>query len=246
MKNLIIVSFLLVQTLHAIPQSESLFPVSQSLQSVFKILNPLNDKFGSSVLVTSDVKKSVFLITCKHIFDQKELIEGQSIKFKLFRQEHWVDFKGIIHFPQNNNVDIIAIEIPDQEWIKNKFGIGMADIYLGQEVFFLGFPLGLETKVSNSSNNGFNLPWVKYARISSFFNDNGVISIFLDGMNNKGFSGGPVFCMINNQLTLIGIVKSYYTSELKIMYDNKSLVFPENTGIIICHSATYINELINR
>ena len=67
--------------------------------------------------------------------------------------------------------------------------------------------------------------------------------IFLDGINNPGFSGGPIVCVDHgtNRLELVGIVSAYHFSETKIwIHDAQTqksvettLVARENTGIII-------------
>ncbi len=59
---------------------------------------------------------------------------------------------------------------------------------LSQDAFFLGYPFGMGTYIHEVQAWAF----VKKGIISSFGKLGGVRRIFLDGMNNPGFSGGPV------------------------------------------------------
>ena len=82
--------------------------------------------------------------------------------------------------------------------------------------------------------------------VSSIFKDgDGVIKVFLDGINNPGFSGGPVFAKIDNKLALIAIISGYIPNNLDISYGGQFIRFAENTGIVISHSSIYVNDLVN-
>ena len=70
------------------------------------------------------------------------------------------------------------------------------------------------------------------------------ILIYLDGMNNKGFSGGPSFIKKDDEWFIIGVICSYRYYESKV-YDSKTKVplemfVKENTGII---NSVNINEV---
>jgi hypothetical protein len=109
-------------------------------------------------------------------------------------------------------------------------------------MFFLGFPFGLFTDAS-VHNNGFPIPLVKSATCAGLGGTDAAQVIFLDGINNPGFSGGSIAYVEHgtNRLKLAGIVSAYHSNETKIWihdaqtqkYVETTLVARENTGIII-------------
>jgi len=116
----------------------------------------------------------------------------------------------------------------DAECITQKYNVNLnADgLAYSQEVYFLGFPFVITmpsvTNVNNA-NDGFPFPLVKKACVSALHTEEEPSLMLLDGINNKGFSGGPVcFYNINtNNLEICGVISGYYSDEK----DN-------NTGLI--------------
>lgn len=246
MKKLTLILIILFHTTFIFAQLSQILPESFAYEHVYQIKNPLNNETCSSIKVSSEDGKLTYLITARHLFNDNNLTEGKRTDLLLLHEEKWKSLMGAIHFHPNKDVDMVAIEIPFAPSSKNNFEIGTAGLLLGQETFFLGFPFGFNAKGSGDLNRGFNIPWIKYAHVSSIYNDNGVVKVFLDGINNPGFSGGPVFAKIDSKLTLVGIVSGYVASNLEIKYKDQSVVLPENSGIIITCSSMYINELINK
>jgi hypothetical protein len=64
-----------------------------------------------------------------------------------------------------------------------------AEMVWSQSMFFLGFPYGMATELTQGPNR---LAFVKSCILSATAVDDGVHLLYLDGMNNPGFSGGPV------------------------------------------------------
>jgi Trypsin-like peptidase domain len=60
----------------------------------------------------------------------------------------------------------------------------------GQDVYFLGYPFGFDVQLENL-RNGYPMPFVKRATVSNLARFQGG-DFWLDGLNNVGFSGGPV------------------------------------------------------
>lgn len=127
----------------------------------------------------------------------------------------------------------------------------------GQDVFFLGFPYGMNMEVPE--NNGWPAPFVKKATVSAMYvNFEGKIVTILDGINNKGFSGGPVICQnpfsqqlsLENQ-TLVGLVSAYRFDEENIHFragqeiNMTDLLYRTNTGLIIITNIFFANKVID-
>lgn len=105
-----------------------------------------------------------------------------------------------------------------------------------QDAYFLGFPYGLGLRTS-----GITYPFVKKAIVSSFDREvAGVILWFFDGINNPGFSGGPVVFNRSgtNDWHVAAVVSGYRTERVAVHGGSGEV--PINTGIIvgydICHA----------
>ena len=126
-----------------------------------------------------------------------------------------------------------------------------SEISLGQDVFFLGFPYGLTTPAPGLTE-GFPLPLVKKACLSSMFGalrDGQVL--LLDGINNSGFSGGPVvYYPIRDprNLKVAAVISGYRFEEMDIEHRGQKtgLTSKHNTGIIIAYSIAHAVELIKQ
>lgn len=96
-------------------------------------------------------------------------------------------------------------------------------VYPGQEVKFTGFPHGLENTII--SPNGFSTPLVRTAFLSGLIvQGSGLNLLILDGLNNPGYSGGPIWApgpSVENP-SLLGVVSGYRV-ELK----SKSRVYKD-------------------
>lgn len=103
-----------------------------------------------------------------------------------------------------------------------------------QDAYFMGFPYGLGLKSA-----GLTYPFVKKAIFSAFERLSGVTLWFLDGINNPGFSGGPVvFC--KNWATdwhVAAVVSGYRTERLAVEGDAGEV--PMNTGIIVAYDVQH-------
>jgi hypothetical protein len=91
--------------------------------------------------------------------------------------------------------------------------LGTDGVIFGQQVSFLGFPFGWFQKCNIELNDMRPLPFVKTATVSSLnLGDESVL--VLDGINNIGFSGGPVcFKKPEERYSRIcGVISGYYPS----------------------------------
>ncbi|MDP2261228.1 MAG: hypothetical protein Q8J89_16090 [Caulobacter sp.] len=83
------------------------------------------------------------------------------------------------------------------------------DIFVGQAVAYCGFPLGLEG--SGPPDHRWPIPLVKSAIYSGSIHRDGQVIFLFDTLNNKGFSGGPIFAADNaGTPKLVAIVSGYH------------------------------------
>jgi hypothetical protein len=83
---------------------------------------------------------------------------------------------------------------------------------LGGDCEFLGFPFGPWR--ATFQGRAFWLPFVKHCTVSAETDDK---MLFLDGLNNKGFSGGPVLYQSGPQQRIVGVISSYIAQPEKVI-----------------------------
>ncbi|MGI9016641.1 MAG: hypothetical protein ACR2HR_05975 [Euzebya sp.] len=114
-----------------------------------------------------------------------------------------------------------------------------------QDAYLLGFPYGLGLRTS-----GITYPFVKKAIVSAFDHEvAGVVLWFFDGINNPGFSGGPVvFNKAGTTEWHVAAIISGYRTELVAVNGSAGRV-PINTGIIVrydvCHAVAAIDAHVS-
>lgn len=187
-------------------------------------------KYGNSVgtAFTLEKESKQYLFSAKHVFPNL----NNPDKIEVFNDGAWKEVRVKPLFCKDNSKDVIAFDIGDTTITpKHEIEIGMGGIVFGQDAYFLGFPYGLSTD-SGEINNKYPFPFVKKCIVSSINKS----LIFLDGHNNKGFSGGPVVvCLPGNKIKVIGIVSGFLNDIV-----NKS----ENSGIFYANSVSLIFDEI--
>ena len=180
-----------------------MFPTTNVLFRVFNIRAP-NGKGGTAFAL--DIEGREYLVTARHVATE---LTGGSVG--VFRSGQWVDYalSMVGHGPSNVDVSVLALPvclIPKE----NRFPLPatMAGITYGQETMFLGFPIGYDPVSAFQLHNGYPIPLVKYAKLSSLPPKGYPMS--LDGDVNSGFSGSPLcFARDHNkpgELTVAGVV----------------------------------------
>ena len=204
-------------------------------------------KQGSAFFVNHENKQ--YLVTAGHvidgmkkrdklfIFNNKKFIEVDAqIIAKGNPHPQFLDYDFAILF-LTNYINDSAFQIP----IHNDTPL------IGQQVYFLGFPFGLNTEYDY--NKGFPLPLVKSATSSGNSFSKGRGMYLLDGHSNPGFSGGPaIFKSVkypNHNFKVFGIVSSVIQEELLNIRNVPSCIVG-NSGIIQCVSITTVFNTIKR
>jgi hypothetical protein len=213
---------------------------SNILQRVFQI------KVGNSIgtCFAIEVSGKQYLITAKHVVQDVEIHGICFLHNNLWKSVN------MLMLERHNDSDVAVFAIsqlllsPQNSTIDSSGG----NYFLSQDVYFLGFPFQFYMDIG-INNSHYPLPYVKKAIISAFdIKVPGKNIIYLDGINNKGFSGGPVCYVDNNDIPHIISIVSGYTSVMQNVLNEKNqntnYVYSENTGIINTYSIKYATELI--
>jgi S1-C subfamily serine protease len=184
---------------------------SNILQRVFLI--KYGQKFGSSF--TIDVQNRQYLVTARHIVNG--IKDGDSIE--IFHDNQWKSVKVKPLYTEPSKVDIVVLVLPMQISPSHPLELSSSGLFVSQNTYFLGFPYGLNME-GKTLNNGYPLPFVKQGICSAFyFSPNKFTVIFVDGINNPGFSGGPMVYVdqTTKKLTVAAVVSAYRSQEDKVL-----------------------------
>lgn len=219
-------------TLQGVEAKAQLAVSSNVLQRTFQL------RFGNEIgtCFTLDIAGRQYLITARHVvagINKEAVVE-------ILNDGQWKRIPVKVFFPLPESVDIAVLAAPIQISPSHPLPAAKAGgYYLSQEVYFLGFPYGLSMD-SKNLNAGFPLPFVKKGIISAFVAvDGGAELLVIDGLNNPGFSGGPVVLtdLKTGQLTVVGVVSGYRFQEDRILDGGKetTLSVRSNSGLVLAY-----------
>jgi hypothetical protein len=220
-----------------------------------------------------DVDNREYWITAKHILTGATHPPYGSYKKKsetLFLMnpggegEQWIPVEFSVIDP-GEDIDVVVLA-PKELILKNPLpsaNIDTSGVSFGGDCEFLGFPnaRGWRTTIAGSSGS-YWLPFVKHCTVSAFTEDGKRVYI-LDGIANKGFSGGPVIYKTGLDQRIIAVVSGYQTepadAAFSLPIDSKNgqppPVGPQkpitgtvdvNSGFIVAYSINYAKDAIKK
>jgi hypothetical protein len=201
---------------------------------------------GTAFLI--DHKGKTYLVTARHLTTGLPR-EHPTIQIREKGEWKTVSLVKLI-FPESNDVDIAVFVTGDDA--PKPFSItsekSSHGITLGQQVWFLGYPFleGLESEGSN-----FEAPFIKRGTASAVVSTNPKAVIFyIDGFNNKGFSGGPIlyWSFPDHVYRILGVVQGYKNDQAEAVvngrkFDTNILV---NSGILIAYGIDNAIDAIDK
>jgi hypothetical protein len=185
---------------------------------------------GTGFLVDLDSKR--YLVTAKHV------VEEYSLEKPIYysRNYKWIILPTNLTWFGSESVDlaIFSPKIPTRPNVSGwDIALNSANVQIGQDVFFCGFPYSMYTDTLGS-NDGFPIGLVKKACMSGVDSRDDIY--FLDGIVNQGFSGAPVVAKVQGeeQEKIIAVIQGYYGKKSQVIQDGKEteLEVEYNSGII--------------
>ena len=158
-----------------------MIPTSNVLDRTFLIRQ--GNSLGSAFSIEVDGRE--YLITARHV------VANKPKSICALHNEKWKNLPvtGIYYHP--GKPDVAAITLSHQIAPRHPVEFSLDEAVLGQNVAFLGFPFGW-SNTGYDINDGYPIPFVKAAILSGIRLNNQVTTVYLDGHNNAGFSGGPI------------------------------------------------------
>ena len=223
-----------------------MYPTTNIYHRVFNVLVADGPRvLDTGTMFVVEVDNREYCITARHI---AEHIGGEGIK--ILRNDEWVSHPAIVVGHGEAKVDVSVIALRDV-LVPNdgRFPLPLSSegIIFGQEVMFLGFPDVYKPAQGLKLHSGFPLPLVKYARLSTTATLE--YPMWLDGHNNRGFSGSPLCFTPNrpNEVCVAGVVTAYQGRKEPVYTENDEdtyLHILENTGLILAWDIKHALNLI--
>ena len=208
-------------------------------------------KYGDGVgaCFTMDIEERQYLVTAKHVV--KGISDSDTVE--VFHDNDWRTLPVTVVGNALGEADITVLAPSVQLSPTHPLPpASEKDYFLGQDVYFVGFPYALFTADVGEVNRNFPIPFLKKAIISSWStNTDGAKQFFLDGHNNPGFSGGPVVVSrfgTYEDYKVVAVVSAYRFEKLPV-YEGETptlLKYRHNTGIVIAFDINHATDMIRR
>jgi hypothetical protein len=154
-------------------------------------------------------------LSAAHVF--KNVQAGENVYFR--EAETWAPFVIKEISTNADGHDVCAFTLENFFWETEDADLRAIGLFPGDPVRFLGFPHQLVN--TYPSESGFATPLTRHAHLSGAIVHDGKLLTVLDGFNNPGYSGGPVYGDLGDHTPILMGVISGYRNELR----EKSLVY---------------------
>lgn len=216
---------------------------SRELANTFKI--KFDKHSGTTFLI--DFNNENYYVTARHLFPKQKA--NDTVEIELVHNSISKTIKGILLFHKKAQIDIAVIKPINKAPLIKAFSLENRPMTIGDNGFFLGYPLDLHTIGANDINNGFPLALVKRANLSGTRVMDDIVVHLLDGHNNPGFSGGPIVFKDRTKPSdhiwyLAGVVVAYYNQNKQTNFGSSILNYDENSGIIVSYGTRHIIEIV--
>jgi hypothetical protein len=194
---------------------------------------------------TMDVDGIEYLVTAKHLLDAS----ARKFELEIFHDKKWLRDSVTVVGHGVGEIDISVLRT-NSRLTPPGFDVtlSMGDLALGQDVYFLGFPYKMWGDVG-SFMGGLPLPFAKKGALSSLSFETPQV-LYVDAINNEGFSGGPLFFYPigkPNELRIAGIVSKFRVEHEAVLDehgDPTKMTVPYNTGFLVAYGIKHALELV--
>lgn len=208
-----------------------------------------------------------YLITAKHIFkkrfkrslnsgnklkyfyyDSLAFTDGNRVDLQIYYSGDWHNINANLYFDSDKyDVAVLQTEIPMQGNNYNLTAEGN-EVVIGQDCYFIGYPLGLRSSLTISL---YPMPFIRKGIISAMGSPGEKFphTIYIDGHNTYGFSGGPLlYYDINKRaFTVLGVISSYLPQRNHHYKDDGTdEITEENSGIMEVCNIECVKDILKR
>lgn len=227
---------LLSMVLTARSYGQSAQATNNALMRTFMIAT----NFGTGTTFSIDIDSREYWLTAKHMFTGVEtgpagVFTTKTVHANILSQAgegeeghdlHWIPVAFTTIDP-GKDIDILVL-VPEHPLLASlPFNLAAenASVPLGGDCEFLGYPYpfgsGWKAQFSDHKQpetvSAVWLPYIKHCTVSGRINEKGLLIWVLDGINNHGFSGGPVLTGTGPNQKVFAVISGYYTEPLEVL-----------------------------
>ena len=234
-------------------------PVTNLLGRILMV----ESQFGRGTIFMLDVDRREYWITAKHLLNGATdphhvgTIKEHEAVLRMLNPagqgEEWITARFAVIDP-GEDVDI-AVLAPSEPLLRTQIDtVRTGAATLGAGCGFLGFPYGAAYRAKYKQHGTIWLPFVKRCSVAAMIDEPRKVWV-LEGINSKGFSGGPVFTGTSSGLTLFGVVSYFATEPLDVLPENPAVKpgpdqFNQrgngNPGFFVAYNIQYAVDAIQR
>lgn len=235
------------------------FGQSEPTTNVLTRMTVIESEYGTGTAFSIDVDNREYWITAKHILTGAKRppygkVSKDSVSVRLLdpglRELRWLPetFRVI---DSGEDIDIVVLAGPNPLLQSAPAVMGsntFTSVTLGGECEFLGYPSASGGIWAAQGEDGsFRwMPFVKHCYVSSL-PDRKTKAVVLDGVNNPGFSGGPVIYRTGPDQKIIAVISGIVTEPAEVLPSIIAKVSPThaeghkekvdlNSGFIVAYS----------
>lgn len=194
---------------------------------------------------TIDVQGRQYLVSARHVIGDSP---PTSILF--FYQDKWNDLPVRFVGATRGEADISVLATNIRLSPNFPMPADAVGIALGQDVYFVGYPYKMWTDMGKAMA-GRPCPFVKKGILAAMDHSNHVQRLYIDAINNEGFSGGPVLFKpsINSDFQVAGVVSSFKTEHEPVIDSEGNatdMTVAYNTGFLLAYDIHHAIKIIDR
>lgn len=205
----------------------------------------IQTELGCGTAFTLDQDGQQYLVTARHLLPPG--VPDPEVRLSNRHLRRTLRLELLSVFPATADVAVSPLVEPLTETADYPLPATGVGLLWSQRTFFLGFPYGLATVLGAPQDR---IAFVKGALFSGSDKVGGVDLLYLDGMNNPGFSGGPVvFNRDEDGLRpqVCGVIAGYRFERQPVYQGTTPVAEMEaNTGIIVATDIRHVTDAIVR
>jgi trypsin-like peptidase len=195
---------------------------------------------------TLDYDKRQYLVTARHIIGPSP----DRTSIQLFHDKQWKPFNTQVVGIGTGEIDVAVLAPSIQLSPEHKLEPSVGGFLLGQDMFFAGYPFKMWAD-GGEHMYGRPLPFVKKGILSAFETLSETKILWVDAINNEGFSGGPLVFLSggSNELKVTGVVSKFRVAEEPVLdaeYKPTGMCVQYHAGFLIAYSIKHVVDLIDR
>jgi hypothetical protein len=205
-------------------------------------------RFGTAIgsCFSLDVDGKQYIVTARHLLPGIE--KHAELLIHIEQEAEWRNcYCKVVGFGEDE-IDVAVLAPPGQISPTHPLLPTTKGLVLGQDAYFLGFPLNLRSEMG-AANRHFPIALVKKACMSMFALDTKPSYLVLDGYCAAGFSGGPcVFAFAGEKITanVCGVVSGYYFDKSEVVEGDQAtkLSVRQNAGLVLVYGIDHALRMI--